>query len=116
MSNTKLIAQTVNLKDDPELIAAYKQHHQNVWPEVIASLKAIGCHSMNIFLLGRRMFMVCQVDQDFEPSRDFPKYLDLDPKCQEWEDLMTTFQEPVPEAKEGDKWAPMEEVFDMEWF
>ena len=29
---------TVDLKDDPALVAAYRAHHRAVWPEVQASL------------------------------------------------------------------------------
>ena len=66
---------------------------------------------MKIYLLGRRMFMICEVEDDFDHTVDFPRYLTLHPRCQEWEDLMGTFQEPVKDATEGEKWAFMEEVF-----
>ena len=33
---------TLDLKDDPELIAEYKRHHQNVWPEIRESLRGSG--------------------------------------------------------------------------
>ena len=66
---------------------------------------------MKIYLLGRRLFMTCSVQDTFEPAGDFPKYLQLNPRCQEWEDLMGTFQESVADAKPGEKWAAMEEVF-----
>ena len=68
---------------------------------------------MKIWLLGRRLFMLAEVNDDFNPDIDFPRYLTLNPRCQEWEDLMTTFQEPVPEAGEGEKWTMMEEVFSL---
>lgn len=107
----KQLALTLNLKDDPEVIAAYKSYHANAWPEVTEALQEIGVQQMKIWLLGRRLFMIAEVGDDFDPDKDFPRYLTLHDKCQEWEDLMTTFQEPVPEAKEGEKWAMMEEVF-----
>ena len=109
----KRLALTVNLKDDPEVIAAYKDYHANAWPEVVTSLQAVGINQMKIWLLGRRLFMLAEVNDDFDPDIDFPRYLTLNPRCQEWEDLMTTFQEPVPEAGEGEKWTVMEEVFSL---
>ena len=109
----KQLALTVNLRDDPAVIAAYKAYHAEAWPEVVASLQAVGVIQMKIWLLGRRLFMLAEVDDDFDPAADFPRYLSRDPRCQEWEDLMTTFQEPVPEAKAGEKWAMMEEVFSL---
>jgi L-rhamnose mutarotase len=104
-------ALTINLKDDPQLIEKYKEYHRNVWPEVLRSLKEVGIVDMKIWLLGRRMFMLMTVVDNFDPNVDFPRYLKLDPKCQEWEDLMGTFQEKVPEAKPDEKWALMEMVF-----
>jgi L-rhamnose mutarotase len=109
----KQLALTVNLRDDPTVIAAYKAYHADAWPEVIASLQAVGVNQMKIWLLGRRLFMLAEVEDDFDPAVDFPKYLTLNARCQEWEDLMTTFQEPVPEAKAGEKWVEMEEVFSL---
>ena len=33
---------TLDLKDDPKLIAEYRAYHERVWPEVLRSLKAGG--------------------------------------------------------------------------
>ena len=38
---------TVDLKDDPAVIAAYKEHHRRVWPEVLSSLRAVGIRHMD---------------------------------------------------------------------
>ncbi len=109
----KTYAMTLQLKDDPEVIEKYKEHHRHVWPEVERSLKAVGIVSMRIFLLGRRMFMHMETVDDFVADRDFPKYLDLDPKCREWDALMCQFQEKVPEAKDDEWWASMEMVYEL---
>ena len=109
----KQLALTVNLKDDPAVIAAYKAYHAEAWPEVLEALQAVGVIQMKIWLLGRRLFMLAEVADGFDPAVDFPRYLTLNPRCQEWEDLMTTFQEPVLEAGPDEKWAMMEEVFSL---
>lgn len=103
----KEYALTINLKDDPDLIEQYKEYHRNVWPEVIESMKARGVTKMKIFLLGRRMFMVMETLDEVEPKRDLPR-------VKEWQELMDTFQERVPEAKPGEHWAAMEKVFDLD--
>ncbi|MBT28632.1 MAG: hypothetical protein CMO01_03145 [Thalassobius sp.] len=110
----KVFAQTVNLKDDPEVIAKYKKYHSEIWPEVSEALKQVGILEMKIFLLGRRLFMYATATDEFVPERDFPKYLELHPRCQEWEDQMGEYQEPVEEAGPGEKWAMMEQVFDLD--
>ena len=109
----KNLAFTVNLKDDPQIIEKYKEYHAEVWPEVIKALKEVGVLEMKIYLLGRRLFMHCDVIDDFDPKINFPEYLTKHPRCQEWEDLMGTFQEPVKEAPVGDKWTKMTEVFSL---
>jgi L-rhamnose mutarotase len=109
----KHLAFTVNLKDDPQVIKKYKEHHSAVWPEVIEALKEVGVIDMKIYLLGRRLFMVCEVIDSFEPQINFPEYLKKHPCCQQWENLMDTFQETVKEAPVGEKWAEMAEVFSL---
>ena len=91
----KHFAQTLNLKDDLELIARYKEYHRQIWPEVVSGLKAIGITRMKIFLMGRQMFMYYEAVDDFDPATDFEKYLQM-PGAKEWEELMHQFQEPQP--------------------
>ena len=33
---------TLDLKDDPKLIAEYKRYHEQVWPEIVQSIKDSG--------------------------------------------------------------------------
>lgn len=109
----KEYAFAVNLKDDPETIRKYKEYHANIWPEVASALKEVGITGMHIYILGRRLFMVMQAGDEFKPEVDFPRYLSLHPRCQEWEDLMGAFQEKCPEAKPEEKWANMERIFEL---
>ena len=45
---------TLDLKNDPKLIAEYDHHHKQVWPEVLHSIKKSGIQSMEIFRLHTR--------------------------------------------------------------
>lgn len=104
---------TLDLKDDPALIAKYRQHHEKIWPEITESIKNSGIVEMEIYLLGTRMFMVMDVDESFS----FEKKAKADkqnPKVQEWEQLMWKFQQALPQAKAGEKWLLMEQVFKLE--
>ncbi|MDE2733346.1 MAG: L-rhamnose mutarotase [Gemmatimonadota bacterium] len=105
---------TLELKDDPELIAQYKAYHADPWPEPLQGLGKVGITDMKIFLLGQRMFMYMTTTDEFDPARDFPRYVEQNPKAKEWDELMRTFQQQVPEAKEGEWWANMELVFDLQ--
>ncbi len=103
---------TLALRDAPALITRYRAEHRNAWPEVIRRLREIGITEMRIFLLGRRLFMYMEATDDFDPARDFRKLTD-DARYREWDALMRTMQERVPETREGEWWAQMEEVFDL---
>lgn len=109
----KSFAQTLDPKDDPDLIRAYRDYHRRVWPEVVADLRAIGITRMKIFLLGTRLFMYYEAPDGFDPARDYQRYA-ASPRCAEWDRLMRMFQRTAPGAKVEEWWAAMEQVFDLE--
>jgi L-rhamnose mutarotase len=104
---------TLDLKNDPNLIAEYKRYHEEVWPEITQSIKESGIEDMEIYLLGTRMFMVMEVSETFSFEKK-AKADALNPRVQEWERLMWQFQQALPEAKPGEKWLRMEQVFKLE--
>jgi L-rhamnose mutarotase len=104
---------TLDLKDDPKLIAEYKRYHQKIWPEITKSIKDSGIEDMEIYLLGTRMFMIMEVNETF--SFEAKSAADrLNPKVQEWEKLMGTYQKLLPHSKPGQKWLLMERVFKLD--
>ena len=104
---------TLDLKDDPKLIAEYKRYHEKIWPEITRSIKDSGTEDMEIYLLGTRMFMIIEVNESFSFEAK-TKADQLDPRVQEWETLMGRFQQVLPQAGPGDKWLLMERVFELE--
>ena len=109
----KTFAQALDLKDDPELIRQYKEHHRNVWPEVVEGLRKIGITRMRIYLHGTRLFMYYDAPDDFNPDRDYQSYTASE-QTQEWDRLMRQYQQQVPGATSNGWWTPMELVFDLE--
>jgi len=104
---------TLDLKNDPALMAEYKRYHQKIWPEITQSIKDSGIEDMEIYLQGTRMFMIMEVNEGF--SLEAKGQADLrNPKVQEWEKLMWKFQQSLPEAKPGGKWLLMERIFKLE--
>lgn len=104
---------TLDLKDDPALIAEYRRYHQKIWPEITGSIKDSGILDMEIYLLGTRMFMIMEVGPNF--SLEAKAEADsLSPKMREWEQLMWKFQQPLAQAKPGEKWLLMERIFKLE--
>lgn len=103
---------TLDLKDDPALIAEYQRYHQNVWPEIKQSIRSAGILDMEIYLLGTRMFMIIEADDSFS----FAKKAELDranPKVQEWEALMWKFQQPLKDSRPDEKWLPLHRIFKL---
>ena len=93
---TRRFCLTLDLKNDPTLIAEYRKYHKKIWPEITASIKSSGILDMEIYLLGTRMFMIMEVDESFS----FDKKAKADQqnlKVQEWEQLMWKFQQALPQ-------------------
>lgn len=104
---------TLDLKDDPLLIAEYKRHHEKIWPEITQSIRDSGIEDLEIYLLGTRMFMILEVNSGFSFEAN-AKSGTADPKVQEWEKLMWKYQQPLPQAQPGEKWLLMEKIFKLE--
>ena len=104
---------TLDLRDDPKLIAEYRRYHKKIWPEITRSIKDSGIEDMEIYLLGTRMIMIIEVNDSFSFEAK-AKADQINPKVQEWERLMSTFQKSLPQATPGEKWLLMERVFKLE--
>jgi L-rhamnose mutarotase len=103
---------TLDLKNDPSLIAEYRKYHEKIWPEITESIKNSGIVDMEIYLLGTRMFMIMEVDESFSFEKK-AKADQQNPRVQEWEELMLKFQQVLPQAKPGEKWLMMERIFKL---
>jgi L-rhamnose mutarotase len=104
---------TLDLKDDPQLIVEYKRHHEKIWPEITQSIKDAGIEDLEIYLLGTRMFMIMEVNDQFTFAAK-TKADQENPKVQEWEQLMWKYQQALPQANPGEKWLLMERIFRLE--
>lgn len=102
----------LDLKDDPQLISEYEHWHAqgNVFPEVLQSIRDSGIVNMEIYRTGNRLFMIMETTDEF--SFEAKAAADAaNQKVQEWETLMWKFQQPLPNAREGEKWLIMEKIF-----
>ncbi|HEY1021101.1 MAG TPA: L-rhamnose mutarotase [Flavisolibacter sp.] len=105
---------SLDLVDDPLLIEEYENWHrsENVWPEIKNSIRDSGIAKMEIYRTGSRLCMIIETTDDFS----FEKKAAMDaanPKVQEWEGLMARFQQPLPWAKNGEKWTLMNKIFQI---
>ena len=59
---TKRYCQTLDLKDDPELISEYRKRHteNEAWPEILQGIRSVGILEMEIYILDNRLFMIAR--------------------------------------------------------
>jgi L-rhamnose mutarotase len=103
----------LDLKDNESAVAEYTRYHQKIWPEIRDSIIAAGILDMEIYLLGRRLFMIMEVADHFS----FAEKAVADagnPKVREWENLMEIFQQPLPESRPEQKWVLMDRIFSLQ--
>ena len=102
----------LDLKNDEKLIKEYEEYHQNVWPEIIDSIKGSGITEMQIYRVSNRLFMIMETDENFtfEQKNEMDS---LNHKVQEWETLMWKYQQSFPGAMPGEKWMLMNKIFDL---
>lgn len=102
----------LDLIDDPERIAAYERYHEQVWPEILDSIREAGIRDMEIYRTGNRLFMIMETEENF--SFEAKAGSDAgNPKVQEWEELMWEYQQALPWAGPGEKWVLMERIFKL---
>jgi len=79
-----------------EKLPGYRHHHDNIWPEVAAGLRAAGIASLKIYSMPsgkpgiNTLVMNIETDGNINLSAATgpgSKYRS-DPKCKEWEELM----------------------------
>lgn len=110
----KRYCQTLDLKDNPELIAEYRKRHSEgeAWSEIIEGIREVGILEMEIYIIGTRLFMIVETPLDFDWSTAMERLATL-PRQQEWEDYMSEFQVAPPGASSDEKWVLMERMFHL---
>jgi L-rhamnose mutarotase len=102
----------LDLKNDPVLIAEYDLYHRNVWPEVQQSIIDSGIIQLDIYRVENRLFMILDSDDSFSLEKK-AEMDNTNATVQEWENLMSRFQQSLPFAKAGEKWVLMKHVFHL---
>ena len=101
----------LDLKDDPKMIAEYEEHHRNISPEILATIRDSGVERMELLRAGNRMFMIMEVRDGFS-FEEKDRMDKSNPVVQKWEALMWKYQQALPFAKPGEKWVLMKKIFD----
>ncbi|MBV5283602.1 MAG: L-rhamnose mutarotase [Paludibacter sp.] len=111
---TRRYCQTLELKDDLELIQEYRYWHktENCWPEIPEGIKEVGILEMELYIFENRLFMIVETALDFDWNTAFEKLSSLN-KQAEWEEFMSKFQHTKLGASSAEKWNLMERIFSL---
>ena len=114
LEKTKRYCLTLELKDDPELIAEYEKMHepQNIWKEVVDGIKKVGVIDSEIYRSGTLLVMILTTPADFDFDQQMGKLAGL-PRQSEWEAFMSKYQASDPNASSGEKWLKMKRIFKL---
>lgn len=110
----KRYCQTMDLKDDPQLIEEYRRRHSEseAWREILAGIREVGILEMEIYILGTRLFMIVETPLDFDWDSAMSRLATL-PRQSEWEDYMAIFQNCKPGETSAEKWHLMDRMFHL---
>ena len=110
----KRYCQTLDLRDNPELIAEYRRRHsqEHIWKEIPEGIREVGILEMEIYLLGTRLFMIVETPLDFDWDTAMARLGTL-PRQAEWEDYMAEFQLVKAGMSSAEKWQLMDRIFHL---
>ena len=102
----------LDLKEDPDLIAAYEAHHEpGAVPEaIVRSIREAGIEAMDIYRRGNRLVMVMETAEHFDPEAKAAADAS-DPAVIAWEEAMDRYQQRLPWAPPGAKWLEATRIF-----
>jgi L-rhamnose mutarotase len=111
----KRFCKTLELKDDVDLIAAYKLAHapENTWAEINQGMKDVGILDMEIYINHNKLFMIMDTVPDFDHDKAMNE-LATKPRQAEWEKNMARFQKTSENATADEKWQVIERIYKLD--
>jgi len=90
----------------PECVAAYREYHADVWPELLEAYREAGIRKISCFLKGCDLVVYSEVDESrFEKRKDWLAAQDVEKR---WSALMIELQDISQPSRK------LEEVFRMD--
>ena len=96
----------------PGKLEEYKRLHSAVWPKVLEMIKECHLENYSIYYKDGYLFSYYEYTGD-DYEADMAK-MAADAETQRWWDVCMPCQAPVPNRKDGEWWADMEEVFHLD--
>lgn len=108
----KRYCQIIEIKDNPELIARYRECHSNDrhWKEIRDGIRSVGILEMEMYIHSNKVIMIVETDLDFDWDSAMAKLAML-PRQAEWEEFVAKLQGCDPKSTSAQKWRQMERMF-----
>ena len=97
-----------------EKLEEYKRLHTAVWPGVLKTIKDCNIRNYSIYLRqldDGKYYLFAYFEYTGDDFKADMAKMAADPVTQKWWELCEPCQIPLPNRKEGEWWASMEEVF-----
>ena len=98
------------LKVRQERLAEYRERHEAVWPEMLATLSAAGWHNYSLFLREDGLLVGYLETEDFAAAQAAMAATDVNAR---WQAQMAPFFEALDGSKPDEAMTPLTEVFHL---
>ena len=100
------------LKVKPEKLEEYKQHHQRVWPEMLAALSAAGWHNYSLFVRpDGLLFGYVETPEGLAAAQAKMAATEVNTR---WQEFMAPFFESPDGGRADEMFLELEEVFHLD--
>lgn len=97
------------LKVKADRLEEYKKHHQNVWPDMLAALRAAGWRNYSLFMRDDgTLFGYFETPVDLKTAQESMEKAEVNAR---WQAMMSPFFEIPPGAHPDQTLVELEEVF-----
>jgi L-rhamnose mutarotase len=94
----------VSIVPDSARLKEYLDYHKKVWPEVEAGFKKAGYQKIVLYRYGYLLVMTITVPSGADLNEMGKLAESSDPRCAEWNKLMSTYQKGVEGTSPGQTW------------
>jgi len=100
------------LKVKKDKINEYKEHHKNVWPEMLDALRRTGWHNYSLFMSeDGLLFGYFEAEESFQASLEGMSKEAINAK---WQEFMAPYFENLGGAHADESMIELEEVFHLD--
>jgi len=107
------VVMTCNLVSDSIMQAEYMNYHarqRELFPEVAKGFCNAGFQSLLVFRNGRQLMLVISLPEGKTLDELNPKTTENNPRADEWNTLMSHYQEGIEGTEPSESWVIMEEI------